>query len=263
MVRIILYILVLIVGAAILPFVGTTTAPFILITGIMIGIAVPVLDGIASNSRYLRLAYYSIRYPRRYIRMSISYLFRIKVDNAYLLIKGHRWPHYQPVGGVYKMSSGAKQTMDDIGALDDDLVPIDTVSLHDLRLRIPARKLVPFVRWFESGLSRENSPWREFYEELLKPGILSNEEFPFIFDNFIRRDIRPIRFSRYDQSMEIMIADIHELLPTPDQLAALQRLRDSGNTDIIWATEDQVRRLGAAPGQNQDIQIAETAEWTL
>lgn len=229
----------------------------------MIGIAVPMLDSIMGNSRYLKLGYYSMRYAKQNIRISASYLFRIKIDGTYMLVRGVRWPHYQPVGGVYKISAGAKQMMDEIGALDDDLVPIDPVSLHDLRIRIPARKLIPFVRWFETGRSRETSPWREFYEELLKPGILASEDFPFVLDNFVRREIRPIRFSPYANSLEIMVADIHELLATPGQLTALQKLRDSGHADVIWATEDQIRRLGAAPGRKQDIEISETATWTL
>lgn len=263
MMRVTLYVITLIIGAAILPFIGPTTAPFILISGIMIGIAVPLLDNFASNSRYLKLAYYSVRYARQYIRMSISYLFRIKVDGKYLLVKGHRWQHYQPVGGVYKITDGASQIIEELGVLDDDLVPIDTVSMHDLRVRVPARKLVPFVRWFESGRSRETAPWREFYEELVKPGILSSEDFPFIITNFLRRDIQEIRFSPYARSLELMIADIHELLPTQEQLTALRRLKDSEREDTIWATEDRIRRLGATPGESQDIAIAETAIWTL
>jgi hypothetical protein len=263
MIRLVLYIAVLIIGTIALPFAGTSSVLFILITGIMIGIALPLLDTIASNTRYLRLAYYSVRYINQDIRMSVSYLFRIKVDSTYMLIKGHRWDQYQPVGGVYKISPGAKHMMDSIGALDDELVPIDEISEHDLRIRIPARKLVTFVRWFESGHSRETSPWREFYEELIGPGILSGNDFPFIFDDFIRRDIRPIRFSTHAQSLEILIADIHELLPTPNQLKALRKLRDTGHPDIIWATENHIRRLGVVPAESLNLRIGEPAIWTL
>jgi len=252
-----------VIGAVTLSFLKEGSAPFTLISGIMIGIAIPLLDAFAANYRYLRLAYYSARYRNQNVRVSASYLFRIKIDNTYLLVKGHRWQHYQPVGGVYKVSDGARQILDDVGALDDNLVPIDAVSLHDLRIRILGRNLVSFVRWFETGRSRETSPWREFYEELVKPEIIPSSEFPFVLDNFIRRDIRPIRYSNYAESQELFIADIHELLPTPGQFAALRSLKDSGHTDVIFATEDHIRRLGISPGQNQNIAIAETAAWTL
>ena len=263
MLRILLYIAALVIGAIALPFIKTSSVLFILITGIMIGIAIPLLDNAASNARYFRLAFYSLKYANKTIRISVSYLFRIKLDNTYLLVKGRRWNQYQPVGGVYKVSAGAKDMMDKIGALDDDLIPIDQASLHDLRIRIPATKLLPFVRWFESGHSRETSPWREFYEELIGTGILTRDDFPFIFDDFIRRDIRRLRFSEHAQSWELQIADIHELLPTPEQLAALRQLKATGHPDIIWATENQIRHLGVIPGETLDLHIGAPAIWTL
>jgi hypothetical protein len=252
----------LICGIALL-FIRASTTPFILITGAMIGIAVPLLDSLAENSRYLRPIYYSLRYAGRHIRLSVSYLFRIKVDGAYLLVRSARWDHYQPVGGVYKISEGAKSVMDELGILDDSLVPIDEASLHDLRIRVPARRLVQFIRWFESERSRETSSWREFSEELLKPEILSYKDFPFIFSDYIRREVRPIRFSSYAQSMELFISDIYELLPTPEQLVNLRALKDKGHPDVLWATEDQIRRLGAEPGKGQPFKIGEPATWIL
>jgi hypothetical protein len=258
-----IYIAVLIVGAIILPFTDTSSIPFLLISGIMIGIFVPLLDTFASNTRYMRLAYYSVRYYRQKVRVSVSYLFRIKVDNVYMLVMGRRWQQFQPVGGVYKMSADANSVMNDIGALDDDLVPVDPVSLHDLRIRIPATKILAFMRWFESDHSRETSPWREFQEELIGSGIVRSSDFPFIFSNFIRRYIPPIRFSPYAQSMEIFVADIYELLPTADQLTALRKLKEVGHPDVMWARENQIRHLGAVPGENFDVRIGEPAIWTL
>ncbi|WP_374123545.1 SMODS-associated NUDIX domain-containing protein [Leptotrichia hongkongensis] len=36
------------------------------------------------------------------IRLSCAYLFQIKQDGKYLLIKGNQIEQYQPVSGVYK-----------------------------------------------------------------------------------------------------------------------------------------------------------------
>jgi hypothetical protein len=229
----------------------------------MIGLAGPFLDGLASNTRYLRLIWYRTRYRSQRIRVSVSYLFRIKVDGRYLLVRGGRWPQFQPVGGVYKGSAGAREVLNDLGALDDNLVAVDAASRNDLRIRVPARGLVPFMRWFESGRARETSPWREFYEELVQPGILPLEHFPYVFVDFIRRDVRPIRYSQYAESMELLIADIYELRPNEMQLMALRALQEEGNTNVLWATEDQIRRLGAVPGENQDTVIGAPAIWTL
>jgi hypothetical protein len=140
---------------------------------------------------------------------------------------------------------------------------MDDVSRHDLRIRIQGGKLITFVKWFESGHSRETSPWREFCEELITPKILSAAQFPYIFHDFVRRDIRPLAYSLQAQSMELRIADIHELLPTPEQCEVLKELKQVGHPDIFWATQDQIRRLGAIPGKSQEITIGEPAMWIL
>ena len=251
------------IGAAVLPFISPSSVPFLLITGAMIAITIPLLDAVASNIRYLRLGWYSIRYWNHSIRLSVSYLFRIKVDDTYLLVRSRRRPNYGPVGGVYKVSPGAKAILDEIHALDDSLIPMDEVSRHDLRIRIRGGRLITFVKWFESGHSRETSPWREFSEELIKPGMLSAAQFPYIFHDFVRRVIRPPVFSVQAQSMEFRIADIYELLPTAEQYDVLKELKHDGHPEIVWATQDQICRLGATPGKPQEISIGEPATWIL
>lgn len=257
------YSIAIVVCAVILTFLNPSSLPFSLVAGFIVGIAVPLIDIIAENGRFFRLAYYSIRFSGQKIRVSVSYLFRIKVDNAYLLVKGHRWPHYQPVGGVYKFSPGAKYIIDKLDILGDDLVPIDEASMNDLRIRVPAKKIIAFVRWLESGVTRETSPWREFYEELVAPAIIPRTDFPFIFENFVRRDIPKIRFSSYSQSLELFIADIYEILPTPNQLKILRGLKENHPAKVIWASENQIRHRGAVPGENLDLDISETATWIL
>ncbi|WP_425313200.1 hypothetical protein [Microbacterium esteraromaticum] len=65
-------------------------------------------------------------------------------------------------------------------------------------------------------------------------------------------------------SQELLISDILDLLPTPDQLAALRELKGKDDVRFIWASESQIRRLGATEGAaSQTIKIAETARWTI
>jgi hypothetical protein len=244
-------------------FIQPANPAFGIVSGLATGLTVPLVDVILANKRYLRFAWYSVRHGSSHIRISASYLFRIKSGNKYLLVKGRRFPQYQPVGGVYKTSPTAKSFLNKVEALDDNLIPIDVYSENDLRIRIPAKNLVQFIRWFESGESRETSPWREFYEELIAANILSAENFPYIYHDYIRREFRPLRFSAHAQSLELIIADIYELIPTASQENDLSNLQQAGHGEAVWVSEDQIRRRGSVPGRNQDVNIAEPAIWTL
>ena len=96
--------------------------------------------------------------------VSISYLFQIKVDGKYLLVKGNRIDQYQPVGGVFKMLPSFKQIKHDYEITDDDRLPIDETSKDDLRIRVQGKNIVKLLSWFYSRKNREVGVHREFYE---------------------------------------------------------------------------------------------------
>ncbi|MEU3556892.1 hypothetical protein [Streptomyces fragilis] len=216
-------------------------------SGAVISLIIPLLDSIVANRLNLRHLWYSVRYGNQDVRISAAYLFRIKIDGKYLLIKGRRFSQLQPVGGVYKVSESGKHFLVSIGAQDDSLIPIDTASSDDLRVRFKGSKIPRFYSWFDSRAGREDSPWREFHEELIGPGILPAEVFPFTFQDYVRRDVAKIRFSEHAQSWEILIADIYELLPTADQEIHLRRLIETPHADIAWVSADSIRRRGVLP----------------
>ena len=81
------------------------------------------------------------------IRCSISGLFRIEVNGLFLLIQGHRLRHqFQPVGGVFKRYQTAKRFLSDLGVLDDDKIRVDDDNRDDLRIRVPAPRLIEFLQ---------------------------------------------------------------------------------------------------------------------
>ncbi|MCU1392584.1 MAG: hypothetical protein JWM34_1012 [Ilumatobacteraceae bacterium] len=253
-------VIVLSLGAATITTVGS--GPFGLAIGVAVGFGVPFVDGVLDNFRYLKLEYYSVRYRGQHIRFSISYLYRIKIDGHYLLVKGTRFPQFQPVGGVYKALPNSS-VLAQFGALNDDLLPVDPVSEHDLRVRIPVRNLRRFVTWFEGRHDRESGPWREFFEELIQTGVLPRDEFGYVNARYVATVQPPLRYSDYAKSHEILIAEVFEVVPSSSQTETLRRLLNDGHPEILWATEAQIRRLGAVPGENQAVKIAETAVWTV
>ena len=101
-----------------------------------------------------------------YIRISTSYLFNIKLDNQYLLVKSERRNLYQPIGGCYKYFPEAEEFLLSIGAIPEKKSNgID--SLMDLRLLVPKDNIEAFIEWFMSGQNRETTYHREFNEELV------------------------------------------------------------------------------------------------
>ncbi len=82
----------------------------------------------------------------------MSYLYRIKIDDKYLLVKGNRiLGQYQLVGGVIKRYPSSKDFFDSISAKDDPMIPIDTTSKNDLRIRVSGKNVLRFMQWFDSG----------------------------------------------------------------------------------------------------------------
>ncbi|WP_319462508.1 hypothetical protein [Micromonospora sp. RTP1Z1] len=252
-----------VLGLVALPFMDAGGGAFAVTSGLVTGAAIPLIDSVMQNRRWLKLVWFSLVYRRQSIRLSISYLYRIKIDGLYLLTQGKRFNTYIPVGGVYKYAESARQHLDHLGILTDDLVPVDESSKNDLRIRVPGKNLVAFFRWFESGESRETSPWREFWEELVDEGLVSAHAFPWIFERKVRRHVTPIRYSKIAQSREIFVADIYELDATTEQAKELERLRNGANPSILWVDANQIRRRGVVPGKKQEYEIGEPAEWVL
>ena len=199
-------------------------------------------------------------YRNKKIRLSISYLYQIKVDGKYLLVKGNRIKNqYQPVGGVFKRFRESYYQLKDLDVLDDDNIPIDSKSIDDLRIKLPGKNVNKFLKWFDSQLGREVSPYREFHEELIQTNILLQKDFPY--PNYLHpeRIQTPIHFSKHFQCYEILIAEIFKLMPDEKQLSILTELTQKESDYYVWADEETVKRLGANIGLN----ISETASWVL
>jgi hypothetical protein len=115
--------------------------------------------------------------------------------------------------------------------------------------------------WFDSADGREDSPWREFYEQLVRPGILSLDVFPYVFYRRLDRRMTPIRWAEHLKRHEFRLADIFELVPTPEQAQALRAVADGA--DVRWVTREQIERRGVVPNEQPTPWISELAVWTI
>lgn len=217
-----------------------------------------------SNKEYLRyFLQTTIGLRKQRIRVSVSALIRIQLDGKLLLVRGNRIKHqFQPVGGVLKSLPSAKPVFDNMGVSSDyDSYGFDNDIQDDLRVRLPAKKLIAFLKWYNSEKDRESDPFREFHEELVATGILTVKVFPHIQTAHVRQVLTPIHFSNHFQCHELMIAEIYDLLPSQEQQEALRNTMTIQSDEFKWVSESAIRRRGH--DQHEPIVIAETAEWLL
>ena len=186
------------------------------------------------------------------IRISFAYLFRIKVDGKYLLVpNGRGTGKYQPVGGAYKTTNVEKNYLKNSFYLtEDNKIPVDVSSKNDYRMFIPAGKLKAFVRRFDKTKNRElvKNLKREFKEELIVTEIL---DFRKIQYRYCGRHLTNIEFSRHFRCYELLLADIVELLPTPEQENKLRTLINADNDKYYFATKDEIEHCGIVEGTNK------------
>lgn len=181
------------------------------------------------------------------VRISFAYLYRIKVGSYYLLVKNERnTGKYQPVGGVFKLIGNEKVELKNrYHVMDDNKILIDESSKDDYRLRMENKYLRKFVSRFnseEAERERIDNAGREFSEELIEKGILS--EWSSITYRYCGRYISELRFSDHFQMYELLLFDIVELIPTAEQEQELKKLIHSSSNQYCFATAEQIACLG-------------------
>jgi hypothetical protein len=263
--KVLLYLVLVIVCGIVLSIAkkGSSYTDFAI--NILAAAIIILLEKIFENFRviWLWIITHTIYFNKK-IRLSISYLFKIKVEDKYLLVKGKRIQNqFQPVGGVFKRFRESFYALQKLKVTDDDNIPIDDKSIDDLRIKLPAQNVVSFLKWYDSQLGREVSPYREFYEELIRTDILTQKTFPYLNYLHTGRHQTKLHYSVHFKCFEILIAEIFEIKPNDEQLEELKALQSKNSTEYMWAKEELIERRGVIPGGNSNFTISETSEWIL
>lgn len=80
-----------------------------------------------------------------YIRFSMSYQYRIRINDKYLLVKNNNWNFYQHVGGKYKRNAHTAKVLSDFGFRDDLKLSTTGRMKDDLAVFIPAGNAIKFL----------------------------------------------------------------------------------------------------------------------
>lgn len=177
------------------------------------------------------------------IRISFSYLIRIKVDDYYLLIRNGKKKEnnlknkFQPVGGVYKMMF-PKEICKRFDLIDDNMKKSPPDDLRK-RLKSPM-KIFKLLKWFQQKDGIEAAPFREFYEELVKTKILPSELFSNAIFHNVGLKKEQIIWSPWNQIYEYKIFEIYDLHLTEAQLENLKNLKKNKHKDINFLRRDEI-----------------------
>lgn len=215
-----------------------------------------IVPFILKNYENIKLLYQTkVKYKNENIRLSISYLYRIKVDNKYLLVKSNRIPNqFQPVGGVYKFKPSAKNVLNKLKVVTESGYNYDDDLKDDLRVKVIGKNVIQFIDWFKSREDRETDPTREFREELLDTKILTpKSKFENINYNHIETVICPLERSDKFGCLEILIRDIYDFEPNTEQEKILRKLLNSETDKYKWFESEEIRRLGRTNDRKEYI----------
>lgn len=230
------------------------------------GILLFVLLNFLQNIRQLYFYFQTqILLRNKDIRLSIAYLFRIKVDGKYLLVKSSRRQYFQPVGGAFKTLPGSETIFEKLGVKQDRIIETEKgIAKNDLRVFVKGLSVIEFIEWFNSKEDRETSPWREFCEELISTNILPWKEFRFI-DYKYKGTIQTPILNLDSGDKGIFIYEIFDLLINDEQKPIFDSLLAKGNTaDFIWADEYLINRLGHSEKEKDYLhEIAQHTKWAL
>lgn len=192
-----------------------------------------------------------------YIRISYAYLYRIKIDNKYLLINNIRFNKYQPVGGVYKYTDEFKKLYMPARYIYSDNHIIDETTDKDFRLNVSVSKIKKFYKNFNKGVKyRENGSniLREFKEEVLKNSNTSvKSKFNNVNTHFIGRHMQGITYSSFFGTYEMLLADIYELEFNKEQEKLLKDIIKD-NANFLLENEALIKTMGVDTAKGKYLQ---------
>lgn len=189
------------------------------------------------------------------IRLSCAYLFQIKKDGKYLLIKGNRIEQYQPVGGVYKYYNSFNEIKSKLELKNESENRF--YENKDLRLITKGKYLVKFLDWFDTKKNREITVIRELIEELQPAEISVEKLIKNVQIEYLKTIKEEIKFSKHFQMDEQKIFNIYEAKIPSDMLDTIL----SSNRYCLVEAEEIERLCCTRKGLSK--KISETAKYII
>lgn len=200
-----------------------------------------IIEFLKSIKGYIKIWLGLIGHSKDRIRVSCGYLFRIKMDNRYLLIKGKRIEQFQPIGGVYKYYASFNDVKNSLNITEEQNTSF--FEEGDLRVYVPGKNVLKFIRWFNSGKNREVNVTREFFEELIVPGYLPEDALQNAKFEFIKQAECKLGYSNAFRRKEVLIHNIYEVtFLDSTYLEKLNSVINQGQKNLRFVSQIDIER---------------------
>ncbi len=200
-------------------------------------------------------------FKNRDIRVSMAYLFSIKIDGKFLLLRGeNERKRIQPIGGVYKHYYTCSDFLKQINAHPACEVESHTDHDQDLRLSIPIARFREFFKWFLNGTGREHNVLRELHEEVFMGATQKNT---IQMMSLIMHKCKSIaKFNGYDKAnnyYRFYYFDIFAIEVDADKSKiGLFKEQMNRNKNLLLVTRDEIIK-----GEHDGWRISDTAEYIV
>lgn len=197
-----------------------------------------VLKWIFENWQYLKLWINTNfgKARKKQVRFSLAYLFRIKIEGKYLLVKNSKISNqYQPIGGVYKKFESFKTISDELGVTEEKKPNFRVPD--DLRVYVQSKNTIKFVKWFHTRKNREFNVIREFFEEIIDKNILEVQNLKDIEFEFIKTYNSGLHYTEQFGSYEILLHDIFDVRIKSHDAEKLKQYVDSSSDNYLILVE--------------------------
>ena len=199
-----------------------------------------LINIIAGNYKRIWLLIQSVIHYNEDIRFSISYLYRIKIDDKYLLIKGSKIEQLQPVGGVYKVYSSFISIERMLNIIFENKQGF--YEKDDLRFLVKGKNVGKVLNWFDTRKNREVTSYREFYEEIMRPEMLPIEALTSMKIEFLKQIQPKMMYSIHFGKNEILLFDIYEIQLMDEYIEMIRQYAQRDDSSIKLVDREAIEK---------------------
>lgn len=210
------------------------------VAGLLDGILWGALVLILTKRKRILLCLQSLCRWNEETRFSIAYLYQIKIEDKYLLIKGNRIDQYQPIGGVYKYYDSFNDLANKINIEFENEEGF--FEEKDLRFYAKGRHTTAILDWFDTGSNREISVYREFIEEIIEPGILPIDVLKNIKIEFIKQVKPKMAYSTHFEKNEILVFNIFRIEMENLHIETIKKYTENKNSILKLINSKDIRK---------------------